>query len=73
MRAYTSWPSRDLYVTAIVTDASSVNTLLLQRISEPLAQLYARDRARGVELLARSRGQPGIRRLPINLVMPDRR
>jgi class 3 adenylate cyclase/acid stress-induced BolA-like protein IbaG/YrbA len=49
------------------SQASSVNALLLQRASEPLAQLYLRDRARALEVLAVGRKQPGIRRLPIRL------
>src|SRR5258706_5268919 len=51
-------------------DASSVNAQLLQRISEPLAQLYLRDaasRTKALEILALGRKQPGIRRLPIRL------
>src|SRR5258706_2931012 len=51
-------------------DASSVNSQLLQRISEPLAQLYLRDaasRTKALEILALGRKQPGIRRLPILL------
>src|SRR6185436_2023120 len=47
--------------------ASSVNIELLQRASQPLAQLYHRDRSRVLELLAVGRKQPGIRRLPIKL------
>jgi adenylate cyclase len=54
-------------------DASSVNAPLLQRISEPLAQLYARDRTKAVELLAKTKKQRGIRALPIKLVVPDRK
>src|SRR5205085_10511305 len=34
------------------TAASSVNAALLQRLSEPLAQLYFRDRAKRLEVLA---------------------
>jgi class 3 adenylate cyclase len=49
------------------SQASSVNAQLLQRASEPLAQLYLRDRARALEVLAVGRKQPGIRRLPIKL------
>ncbi|HTO96569.1 MAG TPA: adenylate/guanylate cyclase domain-containing protein [Myxococcales bacterium] len=49
------------------SQASSVNAQLLQRCSEPLAQLYLRDRARALEVLAVGRKQPGIRRLPIKL------
>ncbi len=47
--------------------ASSVNAQLLEKASEPLAQLYLRDRARALEVLALGRKQPGIRRLPIKL------
>src|SRR2546427_79665 len=47
--------------------ASSVNTMLLQKASEPLAQLYLRDPARALQVLAIGRRQPGIRRLPIKL------
>jgi len=47
--------------------ASSVNKALLRKASEPLAQLYERDRSRVLELLAVGRKQPGIRRLPIKL------
>ena len=47
--------------------ASSVNATLLERASPPLAQLYFRDRARVLEMLALGRKQPGIRRLPIKL------
>ena len=47
--------------------ASSVNADLLQRASNPLAQLYLRDRPRALELLALGRKQSGIRRLPIKL------
>jgi class 3 adenylate cyclase len=47
--------------------ASSVNAQLLEKASEPLAQLYLRDRARALEVLALGRRQPGIRRLPIKL------
>jgi class 3 adenylate cyclase/acid stress-induced BolA-like protein IbaG/YrbA len=47
--------------------ASSVNVQLLQKASEPLAQLYLRDRARALEVLALGRKHPGIRRLPIKL------
>ena len=49
------------------TAASSVNAALLQRLSEPLAQLYFRDRAKCLEVLAVGRKQPGLRRLPIRL------
>src|SRR5205823_12007401 len=49
------------------TAASSVNAPLLQRLSEPLAQLYLRDRAKALEVLAVGRKQPGLRRLPIRL------
>jgi adenylate cyclase len=48
--------------------ASSVNAQLLQRVSEPLAQLYLRDRSKCLEVLALGKKQPGIRRLPIRLV-----
>jgi class 3 adenylate cyclase len=47
--------------------ASSVNTQLLQRASTQLAQLYLRDPARALEILAVGRRQPGIRKLPIKL------
>ena len=47
--------------------ASSVNAQLLERVSEPLAQLYLRDRPKCLELLALGRKQAGIRRLPIRL------
>lgn len=47
--------------------ASSVNALLLQKISPPLVQLYLRDRGKCLEVLAHGRRQPGIRRLPIRL------
>jgi class 3 adenylate cyclase len=47
--------------------ASSVNAQLLLQASEPLAQLYLRDRARALELLSQPRRQPGIRRLQMNL------
>jgi class 3 adenylate cyclase len=47
--------------------ASSVNTKLLQKASEPLAQLYLRDPARALQILAITRRQTGIRRLPIKL------
>jgi class 3 adenylate cyclase len=49
------------------SQASSVNTILLTKASEPLAQLYHRDRARALEVLAVGRRQPGIRKLPIKL------
>jgi adenylate cyclase len=52
--------------------ASSVNAQLLQRISEPLTQLYLRDRPKFLELLAQGKKQPGIRRLPIRLAAADR-
>ncbi len=51
--------------------ASSVNAQLLQKASEPLAQLYLRDRARALEVLALGRKQPGIRRLPIKLATDE--
>src|SRR5438445_47060 len=47
--------------------ASSVNTKLLQKASEPLAQLYLRDPARALQILAIGHRQSGIRRLPIKL------
>src|SRR5438128_2662308 len=47
--------------------ASSVNTKLLQKASEPLAQLCLRDPARALQILAIGRRQSGIRRLPIKL------
>jgi class 3 adenylate cyclase len=47
--------------------ASSVNVKLLQKVSEPLAQLYLRDPARALQLLAVGRRQPGIRLLTIKL------
>jgi adenylate cyclase len=53
-------------------DASSVNVPLLQRISQPLTQLYLRDRPKCLELLALGAKQPGIRRLPIKLMAADR-
>jgi class 3 adenylate cyclase len=53
--------------------ASSVNGQLLQRISEPLAQLYLRDREKCLELFASGKTQRGIRRLRMNLAMPDRK
>ncbi len=53
------------------SNASSVNAQLLQRASEPLAQLYLRDRPRALEVLALGRKQPGIRRLPIKLAAGD--
>src|SRR5204862_1280846 len=46
--------------------ASSVNAQLLQKASEPLAQLYLRDRARALEVLVSAR-PPGIRRLRMKL------
>src|SRR3954469_5012789 len=51
--------------------ASSLNAPLPQRVSEPLAQLYLRDRPRALELLAAGHKQPGIRRLPIKLAAGD--
>jgi adenylate cyclase len=53
--------------------ASSVNAQLLQRVSEPLAQLYLRDRQKCLELLAQGTKQRGLRRLPIRLAVPDRK
>ena len=47
--------------------ASSVNVELLQRLSQPLAQLYLRDRDRALEVLALGKRQRGLRRLPIRL------
>lgn len=52
--------------------ASSVNTKLLERASQPLAQLYLRDRAKCLDLLARGKKQAGIRRLPIRLAAESR-
>src|SRR5260221_1226898 len=49
------------------SDASSVNAQFLAGVSEPLAQLCLRDRTQCLELLARGKKQPGIRRLPIGL------
>jgi len=53
--------------------ASSVNVQLLQKASETLAQLYLRDRAKALDVLALYGRQPGIRRLRIGLRMklPD--
>jgi adenylate cyclase len=54
------------------SEASSVNPQLLQRVSEPLAQLYLRDRSKCLELLALGKKQPGMRRLPIKLAAENR-
>ena len=53
--------------------ASSVNATLLQRVSEPLTQLYLRDRAAALEVLVRQKPVRGIRRLSLKLELPDRK
>ena len=52
--------------------ASSVNLKLLQQASAPLAALYLRDSAQALELLARGKTQPGIRRLLFRLAAEKR-
>ena len=52
-------------------NVSSVNVQLLQKTSEPLAQLYLRDRDHALQVLALGRRQPGIRRLSSKLVTKD--
>ncbi|HEX9578859.1 MAG TPA: adenylate/guanylate cyclase domain-containing protein [Myxococcales bacterium] len=53
-------------------EASAVNAQLLQQVSEPLAQLYLRERRKGLEVLA-SQGTKlrGLRRLTIRLAVPE--
>lgn len=48
-------------------DVSSVNATLLEKASEPLAQLYIQDRGPALEALANGPPPRGIRRLPIKL------
>jgi len=52
-------------------NVSSVNLTLLERVSEPLATLYVKDRNQTLEALAHGPRQRGIRRLPIKLVGAD--
>ena len=58
---------------ALDPTASSVNALLLERVNEPLAQLYLRDRGKCLEVLALGKKVPGIRRLTRFLATADKK
>jgi adenylate cyclase len=52
-------------------EASAVNAQLLQQVSQPLAQLYLRERRKGLEVLAQGTKLRGLRRLNIRLAVPE--